>query len=236
MSTYVLIHGAWHGGWAWENVKRLLEGQNHKVFAPTMIGLGERNHQLSTDITMQLLVDDIANLLVSEDLQEVILVGHSFGGAVISAVAEREPQRIRQLIYLDAAILEDGESMLSCMPKELAEQRRQQAKDTSEGLSLPIPNAEQLGILNKDQWDHIQSRLTPHPISTYDSAICLKDKPGHGFHCTYVTCLEPIYLPLEWARKRVEKYAWPVRLLQTGHDAMVSDPLLLTEKLIQWRI
>src|SRR5690606_951056 len=106
--TFVLVHGAWHGGWCWSRLASLLRAAGHNVYTPTLTGLGERNHLLNNDVGLQTFVDDIVNVLVWEDLQDVILVGHSFAGVVITGVADVMPERIRQLVYLDAFILESG--------------------------------------------------------------------------------------------------------------------------------
>ena len=224
MATYVLVHGAWHGGWCWQKVKALLEAQGHRVFTPTKTGLGERAHLMSGTITMDTLVEDIANVIRYEDLHEVILVGHSFGGTVISGVAEKVKERLRGLIYLDAAILENGESMFSQMPEEIVAERKALALESSNGLSLPVPNAKALGLLKDAHWDFVKARLTPQPLSTYDTPISLNALPGQGLPCRYIVCTQPLYEPLAWARERAKAYGWEIIKLSTGHDAMVSDP------------
>lgn len=233
MSTYVLVHGAWHGGWAWRHVRHILEQQGHNVFTPTMTGLGERTHLLSKDITLDTVIEDITNVLRYEDLHDVILVGHSFAGTVITGVAERVPDRIRQLIYLDAAILEDGETLFSRMPAHIAEERQQLALETSGGISLPIPNAEALGILDDEQWASVETFLTPHPLATYSTPITLKRRPGEGFPCCHIVCTSPAYEPLAWARERMKAYGWPEFPIETGHDAMISAPELLADLLLK---
>src|SRR5690349_12899671 len=100
--TYVLVHGAWHGGWCWSKVAAILRGRGHAVVTPTQTGLGERSHLLSKSIDLDVFVADIANVIKYEELNEVVLVGHSFGGNAISGVADKMPQRIRRLVYLDA--------------------------------------------------------------------------------------------------------------------------------------
>ena len=112
--TYVLLHGAWHGGWCWRPVAEGLQARGHRVFTPTQTGLGERSHLLSRDITLDVFVADLANVFESEDLADVVLVGHSFGGLAISGVADRMPERILHLVYLDSLILEDGRALSAC--------------------------------------------------------------------------------------------------------------------------
>ena len=224
MSTFVLVHGAWHGGWSWRWVREQLESHGHRVFTPTMTGVGERTHLISTNITLDTVINDVIGTLKYEDLLDVVLVGHSFAGPVITGVADRIPSRIKQLIYLDAAILENGESMNSCISPEIVLERQRLADESSGGLSYPIPSAEKLGIIDLQQWDYIKRFLTPHPTSTYSSDLYIKGKPGDGFPCTYITCTDPLYEPLVWARRRAEQYGWTVLEIATGHDAMISSP------------
>ncbi|MFL2840644.1 MAG: alpha/beta fold hydrolase [Pseudohongiellaceae bacterium] len=233
MATYVLVHGAWHGGWVWRWVRKLLEQNNHQVFTPTMAGLGERAQLMSKNLSIDTLVTDIENNLRDEELQDVILVGHSFGGVVISGVAERLPSRIKQLIYLDAVVLEDGESIFDCMHPNIVSERKKLANESSNGMSLPIPSAEDLGIFDDSQWEFVKQRLTPQPLSTYSTPLTLKQLPGEGKPCTYIVCTNPSYLPLQWARKRVEGYGWPIIPIESGHDAMISAPEALSKILME---
>src|SRR5436309_5946121 len=117
--TFVLVHGAWHGGWCWAKIAATLRSRGHTVLTPTQTGLGERSHLLSKSITMDTFVEDIVNVLKFEDLKDVTLVGHSFGGPPITGAADRVPERIRQLIYLDAAMLQGGQSVFSLISDEL---------------------------------------------------------------------------------------------------------------------
>src|SRR5690606_11511219 len=118
-STFVLVHGAWHGGWCWSRVAERLRDSGHIVYTPTLTGLGERSHLLSHEITLQTFVNDVVNVLVWEDLNEVILVGHSFAGLVITGVADVVPERLNRLVYLDAFILESGVSTFDTLPAQV---------------------------------------------------------------------------------------------------------------------
>lgn len=233
MSTFVLVHGAWHGGWCWRWVRKLLEQKGHSVYTPTMTGLGERAHLMSEHITMATVVEDVANVIKYEDLDNVVLVGHSFGGAVISGVAECFPDRIKQLIYLDAAVLENGECMFDLMPEALVSDRKLLAKKSSNGMSLPVPTAEDLGVFSGIHRDLLSSFLTPQPLSTYQTSIKLRRTPGAGFNCNYIVCTNPMYIPLDWARGRADKYGWPIFHINAGHEAMITAPAALSEMLMQ---
>lgn len=234
MSTFVLVHGAWHGGWAWDQVRPILESHGHSVHTPTLIGLGERAHLISRDITLDTMIEDITQRLIDEELNDAILVGHSFAGAVISGVAEQVPDRIQQLVYLDASLPEGGESMFDCMSPEVVARRKLLSLETSGGLSLPIPTAHDLGILDDSQWTLVKDHLTPHPLSTYSSLLNIHQKPGDGFPCSYIVCTDPIYEHLAWSRERAETYSWPIIPIKTGHDAMISAPDSLSELLLSF--
>src|SRR5262245_30690572 len=118
MTSLVLVHGGWEAGWCWRKVVPLLRDAGHEVFAPTLTGLGERKHLASPEVGLDTHVQDIVGVLESEELDEVILVGHSYGGMVIAGVAERVPERLAQLVYLDAFVPEDGQSTLDLLPPE----------------------------------------------------------------------------------------------------------------------
>jgi pimeloyl-ACP methyl ester carboxylesterase len=133
--TYVLVHGAWHGGWCWEAVAQILRSNGHRVFTPTLSGLGERSNLLSPQIDLQVFIQDVVDVLEQHDLSDVILVGHSFGGISIAGAADRVPQRIRQLVFLDAVVLSNGETAFSRLPPEIAAARRQLALETSNGTA-----------------------------------------------------------------------------------------------------
>ena len=224
-ATFVLVHGAWHGGWCWRFVRRVLEKHGHTVRTPTLTGLGERSHLMSADLTMDTCCRDVANVLRYEDLTNVVLVGHSFGGSVISGVAELEPDRVRRLVYLDADVLEDGESPFASVTAEEADRRKELAKATSAGgVSFPPPDPRALGVHDEEQRAFLERHLTPHPISTYESALRLKGRPGEGFPCTYVVCTHPAYDSMNRARARASGYGWEMRDISTGHDLMISAP------------
>lgn len=230
--TFVLVHGAWHGGWCWRKVAANLRDRGHTVLTPTLTGLGERSHLMSESITIETCIDDIANLMKWEDLSDVVLVGHSFGGIMVSGVADRLPERVRQLIYLDAVMLEDGRSSLSLSPKEVAEARVEAARVSSGGLSLPAPKASAFGVTDDEQARWLESRLTPHPFRTLTSPMRLAHPLGNGLPAGYILCTDPLYQPLEASHAWVRAAGWKVIEFETGHDAMVTKPDELSELFI----
>jgi pimeloyl-ACP methyl ester carboxylesterase len=229
--TYVLVHGAWHGGWCWSNVAGILRARGHTVVTPTQTGLGERAHLISKTIDLDLFVADMTNVIKYEDLTDVILVGHSFGGNAISGVADAMRDRIRQLVYLDAVILENGQSVFGQLPKDVVEARTKAAQESSGGLSIPAPPPAAFGITDAAQTQFVQSRFTPHPFNTYVSPLKLTNKVGNGLPLTYIVCADPIYKPLEATRNWVKAAGWKTLEIRSGHDAMVIAPEGLADML-----
>ena len=183
--TFVLVHGAWHGGWCWSRVADRLRTAGHQVFTPTQTGLGERKHLLSKDITLDTFTKDIANVIEAEELSSVILVGHSFGGLAISGTADAMPDRIRHLVYLDSLMVEGGKSPFDSLPPDVVAARRKAAEETSGGLSLPAPPPSAFGVSDAKDTDWVKRRLTPHPLGTYTSTLNIKARSA-------TTCRAPI--------------------------------------------
>ena len=224
MTTFVLVHGAFHGGWCWARTAPLLREAGHSVFTPTQTGLGERAHLLHAGITLGTFVDDVVGVIESEELEDVVLVGHSFGGYAITGVAARMPGRVRHLIYLDAVVPVPGKAPLDLSPPEVAAERRASAA-ASGGLAVAVPAPEVFGVPAGADADWVRRRTTPHPFGSMDSALTFAGEPGNGRPCTYVACTDPQYMGLAWAWERarsMEGWAW--RELRAGHDCMVTAP------------
>ena len=237
--TFVLVHGAWHGGWCWRPVADALRAQGHRVFTPTQTGLGERKHLLSRDVTLDVFVDDVANLMEAEELRDAILVGHSFGGNTISGVADRMPEAVRHLVYLDSMILEPGQIAFEVVPADVAAARRKLAAEQGGGVAIPPPPPERLGAVfgipeGSSEVAWVSRRLTPHPVGTYESPLRLKNPVGNGRPCTYIACTAPIYGPLEASRQWVKRQSggWRWQEIATGHDARVTAPAELSRMLM----
>jgi pimeloyl-ACP methyl ester carboxylesterase len=232
-STYVLVHGAWHGGWCWDAVAQILRSHGHRVFAPTLSGLGERAHLVSPEIDLRVFIQDVVDVLEQHDLSEVILVGHSFGGVTLVGAADRVPQRIRQLVFLDAVVLSAGETAFSRLAPEIVAARTKLAMETGNGLTIPVPPASAFGVFEADQVALLERHCTPHPLKTFDDPMVLKGPPGGGLPKVYIQCVDPVYEPLQSSRdfvKTQKDWAWDE--IATGHDAMISAPDALAEKLL----
>ena len=231
--NFVLVHGAWHGGWCWGRVAKTLRAAGHVVFTPTLTGLGERTHLLQPGLTIEHFATDVANVIEAEELREVILVGHSFAGGPISVVADRKPEVLNHLIYLDAVLLESGQSAFSKLDPAIVAERVKLAQETSEGLAIPPPSPAAFGVTNTQDAAWLRRRLTPQPLHPYREPIQLNHPLGNGIRKTYITCTNPAYVPLvsthDWVRRQND---WQCLELASGHDAMVIDPGALTEVLI----
>jgi pimeloyl-ACP methyl ester carboxylesterase len=230
--TYVLVHGGFHGGWCWRAVAEMLRASGHAVYTPTQTGCGERAHLLSASITLDTFVDDIANVLRWEDLHDVVLVGHSFGGSSISGVADRMPERIGLLVYLDAVVLENGQSMFDLLDADVIARRMRSAQAYG-GLAIGPPPASIFGIADAAQAQYVRERLTPHPLGSFTSPLKLAHPVANGLPAVYVQCTEPVYAGVQSSRDWVRAHGMTSVELRSGHDAMVMAPRLLADLLLE---
>lgn len=223
--TYVLVHGAFHGGWCWRRVADRLLAAGHRVFTPTCTGNGERLHLMTAEGGLETAIADIVNVMLFEELEQVILVGHSFGGVVITGAADCEPDRIAHLVYLDGTILESGECALDHLPAALATKRRLDAKRTTGGLTIPPPSPVDFGVTDAADAAWLRRRLTPQPLTTYTEQLLLSAPFGNGLPKTYIACTDPAYAPLAASHVRARGQPdWNWREVATGHDAMITAP------------
>jgi pimeloyl-ACP methyl ester carboxylesterase len=219
------VHGAWHGGWCWRRVAERLQKAGHRVFAPTLTGVGERRHLLSASVDLETHIQDILGMLEAEELESVVLAGHSYAGLVISGVAARATSRIRQLVYLDALLAEDGHSWADAFPPDIAEARRKGATVTSGVKTLPPPDPEIYGFADPADTEWVRRRLTPHPYAAFEQKSRLDGPPGSGLPRLYIDCTTPPIAALSTIKDRYRgKPDWPFIEMRTGHDLMVSAP------------
>jgi pimeloyl-ACP methyl ester carboxylesterase len=232
MAIYVLVHGGGHGGWCWGPVARLLRGLGHEVFAPTLTGLADRAHLLSPSVGLETHVTDISSLLEYEDLSGVILVGHSYGGMVVTGAADRAPNRVGQLVYLDAAIPQAGEALTEISPGLLQMAGQTRIIDSVELGLWPDEAASAIyGLqgLACEAW--ATSRLTPHPWKTVTDKLTLHDPAALArLPRTIINCRETLARRPDALRQRwlTADRVWQ---LDTGHDAMLAAPEIVGQML-----
>jgi pimeloyl-ACP methyl ester carboxylesterase len=237
MATFVLVHGAWHGGWCWRDVRATLINNGHDVFTQTLTGLGERSHLLSPDVDLNTHILDVANVLEWEELTDVILVGHSYGGHVITGVADRAKSRLRHIVYLDAYLPADGESplthgMAARNPDITAEEiqveldRRRSTANEKGGVPSHIPNLFDVPEDRPELHDWVSRRITLQPLNSQLQTIRLENDGSEGLPRTYILCTASSLRSALLAHAEMAKSSpsWRYRELATGHDAMVTLP------------
>jgi pimeloyl-ACP methyl ester carboxylesterase len=227
----VLVHGAWHGAWCWSRVVPLLAADGHAVHAPTLPGQGERSSELSDAVDLESHIRALTSYIESRNLTDVVLVGHSYGGVVITGAADRIAARLKRLVYLDALILADGESIASLSGPAWAE--RLKTVDTrGPGPGLPAPPPEAFGVLDPAAQAWIAPQLTAQPLHTFDRPLRLKHEFGNGLNKTYIDCTTPAMASVNSFKARVRRQpGWSMETLACGHDAMVIAPLELATML-----
>ena len=235
MATYVLVHGGGHGGWCYQRVARLLRAAGHEVYTPTLTGLGERSHLLSAAIDLDLHITDVVQVLHSEDLHDVILVGHSYGGMVITGVADRAADRIGGVVYLDAATPVNGQSLVDVAgPVINAVRPMGEVVDGVELVLLPAPDAGLLyGVTDPDDLAWMADRLTGHPWQCFEQPLHLTNEaalwaiPQYHIICTSTLVTRD---PELMAKARAAGRLWEI---DTGHDLMITEPVAVTDALLE---
>jgi len=220
MAVFLLVPGAWLGGWCWRDVANRLQAGGHSVVSATLTGLGERAHLLSPHVGLQAHVCDILGLLHYQDLNEVVLVGHSYGGTVITAVAEQAADRIRRLVYLDASVPRDGESNNDVIGPEMAEQLRSWAEAAGEGWRVPpAPYVTERLPASLRPW--VEQRLTPHPLRSFQDPVVLRSNTAAALPRAFIrTTRSALYDRL---LGRARDAGWHCRELTGGHYAMLTE-------------
>jgi pimeloyl-ACP methyl ester carboxylesterase len=229
--TFVLVHGAWHGGWCWRRVADLLETKGHKVFAPTLTGLGERSHLMRAGINVSTHVTDVVNVLKWERLTDVVLCGHSYGGFVVSGVAEQAAGKIASIVYLDAFVPENGDSMASLTSQAV----RDNLKIATERGDIGVPARPAAAFLvnEKDQaW--VDSLTGPQPIETMTEQVVITGARERIAKKSYIRAGAYPNPGFDKAFARVKAdRAWRTYEVPCGHDVMVDMPERLAEILLE---
>jgi pimeloyl-ACP methyl ester carboxylesterase len=240
MATFVFVHPAWFGGWCWKKLTPLLRDAGHVVFTPTLTGLGDRTHLASRDVGLETHIQDVASMIEFEDLDDVILVGNSSGGAVITGVADRAGRRIAQLVYLDAFVPVDGQSLFDVIPPDRRPAMEALVAEEGDGWLLPrfsampweqfVPMSWQ--VTDKDDLAWALERLSPTPFRHFTDPIHLHTPDADAPHRVYIRCRG-------WPHPGFDRYAeragsdpaWELRELDTSHLPYITDPEKLADLL-----
>lgn len=225
-STFVLVHGAWHGGWGWVRLAALLRAQGHIVFAPTLTGQGERTHLLTPAVNATLHIADIVSLIRYERLADIVLVGHSYGGSVISGVAEVVPDKIKALVFLDAFIPDNGDAVVDMVQPAVKEIIL--AAEARGETTVPVRDAAAFNVDEKDRaW--VDSLAGPQPIGTMTEKLTLTGARDRVASKTYIRASSYPNVAFEAALSRATAAGWRTYEVPCGHAVMIDMPERLAE-------
>jgi len=238
VATFVLVHGAWGGGWEWRRVADLRRAGGHVAFAPTLTGLGERAHLAGPDVDLETHVADVVGVLTFEDLRDAVLVGHSSSGSVVTGAADRAPERLRRLVYVDAVVPAADQALVDMVPSDWVERNLlAPARDCGNGWLVPVAvDAELLGLPG-DAGRRYVAKLVPHPLGAFMQPLRLGGA-GEAVPRTFVHCVREdgderaasggdAVRPADIVRpfaQRAQERGWDYRRLTAAHDPQISDP------------
>jgi pimeloyl-ACP methyl ester carboxylesterase len=240
MKTFILVHGAWHGGWCWQRVAPILRLRGHEVLTPSLSGMGEHAHMLSAQITLETHVQDIVNLCERNEVKNAVLVGHSYGGLIITGAADRlhGSGRVTSMVYVDALVPESGQRWSDFHEPEKIAARHADGRGPGAGLFMTTPKAAVFGIPDTADQAWVDRNLRPHPYGTYLSTLSLPHLASGGGAAalprTYIDCTTPLYSDFDGLKGRLKAdKRWNYVELATGHDAMVTAPTELAKILLK---
>jgi pimeloyl-ACP methyl ester carboxylesterase len=223
MATFLICHGAWSAGWAWKKVRPLLRAAGHEVFTPTYTGLGERAHLVSRSVTLDTHIADVLGVIECEDVSEIVLVGHSYGGMVATGVADRVPERISKLVYLDAFVPESGQCLSDLLPPQVRAGRQEAAPVQGDGW-LVAPNPPPPDTSPEDTaW--ITPRRRWQPIACFNQPIVLRNAASQPPR-TYIYCTRaaPEDTFGQFARRFRSAPGWQFFEIDASHSPNVTAP------------
>ena len=223
MATFVVAHGAWGAGWFWKKMRPLMHGLGHEFFTPSYTGIGERSHLLSRDINLETHITDVLQVLKFEDLQDVVLIGHSYGGMVATGVADRAPLRIARVVYVDAFVPRNGQSAMSLQPPGEADRMRKLSNEQGDGWLIP-PNPMPTDSSAEDiAWG--TPKRTAQPLACFEQAIALSgavDKLPRSY--IYCNKSRPGDVFRQFADRAQREVGWTSFEMPSSHNPQVTMP------------
>lgn len=239
MATYVLVGGAFIGGWAWKGVACELRAQGHAVYPVTLTGLGERVHLASPQVNLETHITDVINVITYEDLSDVVLVGHSYAGNVVGGVADRVAERLSQVVYLDSGPLGDGRAHIDFYPPAVKEQLQQQVDQSGEGWKLPFPGFDglaemaSLAGLGEAELAFMAAKVVAQPFNAYLQPLRLTSSYEGAYRRVAVLCTDGGFSIAQFkeliatGEPAFQPFAapdWQYHEIATGHWPMLSAP------------
>ena len=239
MATYVLVPGAWLGGWAWQDVATRLRGDGHQVYPITLTGLGEREHLARPEIDLETHIADVVNTITWNDLEDVVLAGHSYAGTVVTGVADRIPERIAQLVYVDSAPLPDGMALADLYPPEARAGLEETVTTRGDGWRLPFPgfaalaNDTSIAGISDEQKRRIAAKASAQPWRTWTQPLSLQNEQPSTYGQAVIACDDIRSMVAAGIPPIVAMTSPPWRYFEisTGHWPMFSTPGELVEAL-----
>jgi len=231
MSVYVLVHGAWGGSWCWKRIRKALQAHGHEVFLPSLSGVGERSHLLSKQVDLTTHIADVVNLIRWEELSDVVLCGHSYGGCVVTAAADRLADRIGALVYVDAFVPENGQSLHDTLPDEQRLAQIQGALETGDGWKVP-PIPVNVFNLNARDRDWVERQRTPQSLATFQQPLQLTGAFDRITNVTYILATGWDNSPFPQFYEKAKAKGWKTVTMACGHDVMLDMPDELSEVLL----
>jgi pimeloyl-ACP methyl ester carboxylesterase len=226
LPPFVLVHGAWQGNWVWERVADRLRAAGHRVYTPSLTGLGERAHLAGPQVDLDTHIADVAGVIEHHELDNIVLVGHSYGGMVVGGAADRVPQKIASLVYLDAFIPERGKSLWDFLPPEGAAAQRNSAKD---GWRVPRISAAEFRVQGADDIARLDRRAVDQPLATMDQKSSVTGAWKNIPHLAYIRAAgQPRPTFAQFAEKVRADPKWQYFELPCGHNVMLDLPEALT--------
>ena len=237
--NFVLVHGSFHGGWVWRDVRKILEGKGHRVFSPSLTGCGDRKHLASPDVGLQTHITDITNIIEFEELEDVVLVGHSFAGLVITGVADQMKSKIRKLVYLDCLVTSGDK--LTAIPRDengdLPDWFQARATDFKDGYMMSHWDDYGIDMLLPADSLHaprVKRLVTDQPMRSWTDVVELKNGGWLDVSRAYILCAgQKVEPTTEWMFGPAKGKSWDFTELDIPRDGMVTHPALVADTFLK---